>query len=124
MKEVFWAMKVIALVLITPELIIIIRPAGLWMETLGCSRSHSRGTVFPAEQRDPCVLLFTTPQGPAGCEYLINIPFLFTGVFVNMIHGLNCYLSRTLQKPFYQPAARGQKQLAAWQLSTRPVFHQ
>lgn len=95
-------MKVIALVLITPELIIIIRPAGVWMETDGCS--HSGGTVLPAELRDH-VLIFTTPQGPPGCEYLINIPFLFTGVFVNMIHGLNCYLSRTLQKPFYQPAA-------------------
>lgn len=107
MKELFWAMKVIALVLKTPELIIIIRPAGVWMETDGCS--HSGGTVLPADH----VLIFTTPQGSAECEYLINIPFLLTGVFVNMIHRLNCYLSRTLQKPFYQPAARGQNQPAA-----------
>ena len=85
MKEVFWAMKVIALVLITPELIIIIRPAGLWAET--DSRSHPRGAVLSHQAAARSVLIFTTPQGPAGCEYLINIPFLFTGVFVNMIHG-------------------------------------
>lgn len=66
--------------------------------------SHSGSTVLPAELQDH-VLIFTTPWGPAGCEYLINIPFLFTGVFVNMIHGLNCYLGGTLQKGFYQPAA-------------------
>lgn len=73
-------------------------------ETRGCS--HSGSTVLPGELRDH-VLIFMTPRGPAGCEYLINIPSSFTGVFVNMIHGLNCCLSRTLQKPFYQPAARG-----------------
>ena len=119
MKEVSWAMKVIALVLMTPELIIIIRPAGMWMETDGCS--HSGGTVLPAELQDH-VLIFMTPRGPGGCEYLINIPFLFTGVFVNMIHWLNCYLG-TLQEPFYQLAARRAEttNCNAWQLPTIPV---
>lgn len=83
------------------------------------------GVVLPGGLRDlrDGVLIFMTPQGPAGCEYLINIPFLFTGVLVNMIHGLKCYLS-TLRKPFYQPAAPGLKQLAARQLPAIPVTHQ
>ena len=46
---------------------------------------------IPAARRFPLgcnqVLILTAPRGPAGCEYLINVLLLLTGVFVNMIHG-------------------------------------
>lgn len=46
---------------------------------------------IPATRRFPLgcnhVLILTAPRGPAGCEYLINVLLLLTGVFVNMIHG-------------------------------------
>lgn len=49
---------------------------------------HSSSTMLPASK-----LRCGAPLGPAGCEYLINVPLLLTGVFVNMIHGPYCYLS-------------------------------
>lgn len=59
------------------------------------------------------VLILTAPRGPAGCEYLINVFLLLTGVFVNMIHGRIVTSTELLSA-----CSISQAESASWQLNT------
>lgn len=62
------------------------------------------------------VLILTAPRGPAGCEYLINVLLLLTGVFVNMIHG-----RIVTSAELCSACSISRAESASWQLNT-PVL--